>query len=136
MRMDDFDVILRMEFLVEKGVIPIPSSESLLIMGEKPAMVPMKVNHATDLQLLSMLQFKKGVKWQGPTFVAFSTVYEDEGGEHILLEIEVVLKKYGNVMPDQLPKTLPPRREIDHQIKLVLGAKLHASVPYRMVISS
>ena len=35
-------------------------------------------------------------------------------------------------MPDQLPKTLPPRREIDHQIELVSGSKPYARVPYRM----
>ena len=42
-KMDDFDVILGMEFLAEKGVIPIPSTGSLLIMGKKPAVVPTKV---------------------------------------------------------------------------------------------
>ena len=46
-RMHDFDVILGMEFLVEKGVIPIPSTGSLLTMGEKPAMVPTKVKQAS-----------------------------------------------------------------------------------------
>ena len=59
-------------------------------------------------------------------------MYEEEGGEPVPFEIEVVLKKYGDVMPDQLPKTLPPRREIDHQIEIVLGAKPPAKAPYRM----
>ena len=53
-------------------------------------------------------------------------------GEPILLEIEVVLKKYGDVMPDQLSKILPPWREIDHQIELVPEAKLPAIARYRM----
>ena len=44
----------------------------------------------------------------------------------------VVLKRYGVVMPYQLSKALPPRREIDHQIELVLGAKSPSRVPYRM----
>ena len=39
-RMDDFNVILGMAFLVEKVVILIPSTGSLLIMGEKPAWCP------------------------------------------------------------------------------------------------
>ena len=44
LRMDDFDVILGMEFIAEKGAIPIPSTGSLLIIGEKPSMVvPMKL---------------------------------------------------------------------------------------------
>ena len=52
MRMDDFDVILGMKFLAEKGAIPIPSTGSLLIMGEKLTMVPLKVKQSTDLKLL------------------------------------------------------------------------------------
>ena len=51
MRMDDFDVVLGMEFLAKKGVIPIPSTGSLLIMGEKPAMVSAKVKQAIELKL-------------------------------------------------------------------------------------
>ena len=63
-RMDDFDVILGMEFLEEKCAIPIPSTGSLLIMGEKPTMVPEpeKVKQSTELKLLFVLQFKKGMK--------------------------------------------------------------------------
>ena len=38
--MDDFDVILGIDFLVEQGSIPIPSIRSLLIMGEKPSIEP------------------------------------------------------------------------------------------------
>ena len=60
MRMNDFDVILGMEFSAENGVIPIPSTGSLLIMGEKLTMVLTKVKQATELKLLSALQFKKG----------------------------------------------------------------------------
>ena len=102
--MDDFDVILGMEFLVEKGVIPIPSTGSLLIMGEKPVMVPAKVKQATKLKLLSALQFKKGVKRKEPTIVVVPAMYEEEGREPISLEIEKVLKKFGDGMPNQLPK--------------------------------
>ena len=54
-RMNDFDVILGMEFLTEKGPIPLPSTESLFIIGEKPAMVLMKMKQATELNLLSAL---------------------------------------------------------------------------------
>ena len=81
-KMDDFDMILGMEFLVEKGTIPIPSTRSLLIIGEKHIMVPAKVKQAIKLKLLSALQFKKYVKGQEPTFVVVPTVYEEEGGAY------------------------------------------------------
>ena len=130
--MDDFDVILGIEFLAEKCAIPIPSTESLLIMGKKPTILPTKVKQSTELKLLCTLQFKKGVKRQEPTFVAVPAVYEGKGGEPIPHEIAAVLKKYGDVMTDQLLKALAPRREIDHQIVLVPKAKPSARAPYRM----
>ena len=99
-RMNDFDVILDMEFPAEKGDIPIPSTRSLLIMGKKPTMVAMKVKQATELKLLYVLQSEKSVNWQEPTFVAVPTVCEDEGREPIHLEIKLVLKKYRDIMPD------------------------------------
>jgi len=43
-----------------------------------------------------------------------------------------VLKKFEDVMPTELPKRLPPRREVDHAIELELGAKPPAFTPYRM----
>ena len=71
-------------------------------MAEKSVMVLAKVKQATELKLLSALQFKKGVKRE-ESFVVVPTVYEQEGGEPILPEIEGVLKKFGDVMPDQIP---------------------------------
>ena len=68
----------------------------------------------TKLKLLSALQLKNGVKRQEPTFVVIPSVYEEEDREPIPLEVNVVLKRYGAVMSDQLLKAFPPQREIDH----------------------
>ena len=46
--------------------------------------------------------------------------------------IETVLEENSDVMPEELPKTLPPRREVDHMIELEAGAKPPAHAPYRM----
>ncbi|TYK15559.1 reverse transcriptase [Cucumis melo var. makuwa] len=43
--------------------------------------------------------------------------------ETVPKEIMCVLEKYRDVMPDSLPKSLPPRRMIDHEIE-------HAKAPY------
>ena len=130
--MDDFDVVLGMEFLMEKGAIPIPATGSLLIMGDSPSKVPAKVAQPPAVKLLSALQFKKGVRRNEPTYVAVPAVYEDPAEEIIPPEVNQVLKMFGDVMPDQLPKALPPRRGIDHQIELVPGAKPPTKAPYRM----
>ena len=50
--MDDFDLILGMGFLEEKGSILIPSTRSLLIMGKKLVMVPVKVKQSTELKAI------------------------------------------------------------------------------------
>ncbi|RVW29633.1 Retrovirus-related Pol polyprotein from transposon 17.6 [Vitis vinifera] len=47
-------------------------------------------------------------------------------------EIKGVLDEFKEVMPPELPKRLPPRREEDHKIELELRAKPPAMGPYRM----
>lgn len=42
------------------------------------------------------------------------------------------MKEFQDVMPLELPKWLPPKREVDHKIELVPGATPPATVPYRM----
>ncbi|CAL2255821.1 unnamed protein product [Prunus armeniaca] len=46
--------------------------------------------------------------------------------------VEAILKEFADVMLKELPKTLPPRREMDHAIELEPGAKPPAKAPYRM----
>lgn len=53
-------------------------------------------------------------------------------GETVPKDILCVLEKYSDVMPDSLPKSLPPRRMIDHEIELLPGAKPPAKNAYRM----
>nr|DAD21574.1 TPA_asm: hypothetical protein HUJ06_023037 [Nelumbo nucifera] len=47
-------------------------------------------------------------------------------------KVMAVLDEFVDVMPPQLPKTLPPRHEVDHKIELEPGAKAPARPPYRM----
>ena len=82
--------------------------------GWKTCHGALEVKQLTKLKLLSALQLKNGVKRQEPTFVVIPSVYEEEGREPIPLEVNVVLKRYGAVMSDQLLKAFPPQREIDH----------------------
>nr|CAD1834599.1 unnamed protein product [Ananas comosus var. bracteatus] len=46
--------------------------------------------------------------------------------------IDAVLGEFEDVMPQELPKKLSPRREVDHAIELEPGAKPPAKAPYRM----
>ena len=43
-----------------------------------------------------------------------------------------LLGEFADVMPPELPKTLPPRHAIDHRIKLAPGSKPRSKAPYKM----
>ena len=43
-----------------------------------------------------------------------------------------MLKRFEDVMPPKLPKKLPPRRQMDHQIELMPGSRPLAQAPYQM----
>ncbi|XP_060673257.1 uncharacterized protein LOC125420382 [Ziziphus jujuba] len=130
--MDDFDVILGMDFLVKKKAIPIPAANSLLMMGEQTGVVPVQRKQLNNPKLLSALQFKKGVRRKEPSYIALVVAREGEDDETTPPMVLDALKSFNDVMPDNLPRNLPPRRDIDHNIALIPGAKPPAKAPYRM----
>ncbi len=46
--------------------------------------------------------------------------------------IKRILDELLNVMPEEFPENLPPRRQINHAIEVMLGVTLPAKAPYRM----
>nr|GFB58200.1 uncharacterized protein [Tanacetum cinerariifolium] len=58
----------------------------------------------------------------------------DEGSSKVEVPkaIERVLDEFKDMMPTELPKKLPPRREVDHSIELESGSKPSAKAPYQM----
>jgi hypothetical protein len=46
--------------------------------------------------------------------------------------IRRVFEEFSDVMPEELPKDLPPRRRVDHAIKVMSGVEPPAKAPYRM----
>ena len=73
--------------------------------------------------MISTLQLKKGLARDEPTFMAIPVESVETEGETIPKAIQFVLEEYRDVMPDSLPKSLPPRKGIDHEIELLPGAK-------------
>ncbi|XP_060196262.1 uncharacterized protein LOC132625679 [Lycium barbarum] len=132
---DDFDLIVGLEFMRQTNIIPIPYADVLLMMGAngaKPCIVP-----CTTIKMasgnISALQLKKGVQRQEPTFLATLCIEEIERSSGpIPMPVKELMKEFEDVMPQDMPKRLPPRRTIDHEIELVPGAKPPARAPYRM----
>ncbi|KAI3451352.1 hypothetical protein Pfo_008017 [Paulownia fortunei] len=116
--MDDFKVVLGMDFLRKVTTIPMPSFNSVCIL---------------EKERLAM-QITKGVKRGKPTYLA--TLKEEVPAvtkeEDLPPIIQNVLEENKDVMPDELPKKLPPRQEVDHKIELESGTKQPAMAPYRM----
>ena len=46
--------------------------------------------------------------------------------------VEDVLKRYQDVMPEDLPNELPPRREVDHKIEVKPRTEPPSKAPYRL----
>ncbi|KAL5823009.1 hypothetical protein ACOSQ4_020909 [Xanthoceras sorbifolium] len=130
--MDDFKVILGMDFLEQVKVVPLPFRRYIAILEDTPYIIPTIAKSGSKTPYLSALQVKKGLKNGEVTYLAM--VKHDEGKvptNELPKEIKV-LKKYKDVMPAKLPKKLPPRREVDHQIELEPRTKPLIKAHYRM----
>ncbi|KAA0025807.1 reverse transcriptase [Cucumis melo var. makuwa] len=131
--MDNFDVVLEMEFLLEHQVIPMPLAKCLVITGSTPLIVQTDLRQLDGLKMISVMQLKKGLSRDEPTFMAIPLNSSQNSRETDPKEIMRVLEKYRDVMLDSLPKSLPPQRMIDHEIELVPGAKPPAKNAYRFI---
>ncbi|CAL9076261.1 unnamed protein product [Musa textilis] len=107
--LDDFQVILRMEFMHAMKLVPLPFLDSLCLMGgDDPYVVLVSRRGTKDPYQLSTLQLKKGACKGELTFVAAMKL-ESLDGEAIKEPAAVanVLKEFTDVMPPELSKTLP-----------------------------
>ena len=135
--MDDFKVVLGLAFFYKAFAIPVPSLNSLVILDDsKVRVIPLKSLAKSKPALISALQFKRGLK-NGESYVAtIRELNEEEDtmqpAASLPSSIEAVLDEYKDVMPPELPKKLPPKRDVDHHIELEPGAKPPAMAPYRM----
>ena len=83
------------------------------------------------------MQFKRAFK-KDPSFLVSIWELNEEGDcgkspSQVPPQIQAVLNEFKDVMPPELPKKLPPRREVDHAIDLEQGAKPPALALYCMV---
>ncbi|XP_049388521.1 uncharacterized protein LOC125852885 [Solanum stenotomum] len=112
--LDIFDIILGQEFFQWCHTMIDPQLQRLMVLErEGSCMVPLvKVPKKERHALLSAMQIMKGLKKGEPTFVAaIASSREDNGAKESLPPIiEKVLEDNKDVMPAELPKTLPPRR--------------------------
>ncbi|KAA0039656.1 Asp_protease_2 domain-containing protein [Cucumis melo var. makuwa] len=112
-KMDDFDVVLGMEFLPKHQVIPMPSAKCLMITGSFPTVVQADIRQPNRFKMISTMQLDKSPVQQELPSAAIPLGALGKLGETVPKDILCVPEKYHRVMPKSWPKSLSMRRMID-----------------------
>ncbi|KAK9671697.1 hypothetical protein RND81_12G048500 [Saponaria officinalis] len=124
--MDDFKLVLGMDFLKRTSTVPMPHLQLLMMMGSKRCLVKV-VESVEDKKkkgpLISTMQLKKGLRRGEPTYLCSMSLKEDTEDGLEEPKVKQLLMNFQDMMLDKLPETLPPRRSVDHQIELLPRAK-------------
>ncbi len=108
--LDDFQVFLGMEFLQTSRGVPMPFLDALCMMGSDSLCVVPMTRKTANAKQISTLHLKRSVRKGDLTYVA-ALKLETTGGGELSLPLEVVklLKEFKDVIPPELPKSLPPK---------------------------
>ena len=133
--MDDIDVVLGLMFLeaynrVFKGkkrelVVQSDAKEFVLSLTKSSGAFGRRLNFISTRELSEkcyMLVMRAGEERDGVT----------EKVELVPKCVEDVLKRYQDVMPEDLPNEFPPRWEVDHKIEVRPGTEPPSKTPYRL----
>lgn len=132
---DDFNVILVIDFLVEKKAIPISAINSLLMIGGQTGMVLGQRKQLSNSKFLSALQFKKEFRRKEPSYIALVVTKKRDSNEPTPSTMIETLKSFGDVMLANLSRNLPPQQHIDYKNELIPGVKPPVKAPYWMATS-
>ncbi|KAL0445652.1 UNVERIFIED_CONTAM: hypothetical protein Slati_1693100 [Sesamum latifolium] len=103
--MDDFKLILELDFLRDTRTAVLPHVDSLMMMGTKPCVIPTLAGR-TGEKNLSVMQFEKGCKRSEPSYLC--TLHFDEiekASGPIPGVIKKLLKEFKDVMPDEAARS-------------------------------
>ncbi|TYK19839.1 uncharacterized protein E5676_scaffold811G00460 [Cucumis melo var. makuwa] len=131
-KMDDFDVVLGMEFLLEHQVIPMPSAKCLAITGSFPTVVQADIRQPNGFRMISAMQLDGSRAQEEPPSVEILVGALEKPGETVPKDTLCVPEKRHGVMPSSWPKSSSRRRRTDHGKEPPSEAKAHAKNAYRM----
>ncbi|XP_052180212.1 uncharacterized protein LOC127793503 [Diospyros lotus] len=87
-----------------------------------------QVSRASDRKWISALKAEKLLR-QGAQ--GYLSCVQEKGKEPLKIEEVRIVREFGDVFPDELPR-LPPQREIEFAIEIVPGAGPISIPPYKM----
>ncbi|TYK11797.1 gag-asp_proteas domain-containing protein [Cucumis melo var. makuwa] len=129
-KMEDFDVVLGMEFLLEHQVIPMPSAKCLVITRSFSTFVQADICQSNGFKMISTMQLDESPVQEEPPSPAILLGALGKLGETVPKDILCVLEKSHGVMSNSWPKSLSMRRRIDHGIESPSEAKVPAKNAY------
>ncbi|XP_017644357.1 uncharacterized protein LOC108484998 [Gossypium arboreum] len=125
----EFDLILGMGWLIKHPVSLDCVTKRVILRTEEDKEVFMIEEHQNYLSnVISALVVEKMVRKGYETFLAYVSVLDC--GDSIIKDIRMV-KDFPNVLPEEL-QGLPPNRELEFGIELLLGTASVFITPYRM----
>lgn len=153
-RLDDYDAVLGMELLHARWLLPY--LEGVQVLHEKAAGwiqcgacgtmagTPMVERESSDASVFGASQVSAtpisawtlatGVRRGETTYIAVVATTElTPSAWEVPTPIIDVLQEFQDLIPEELPKGLPPRHKVDHRIELVTGVVPPARPPYHMV---
>ena len=133
--MDDIDVVLGLTFLeAYNGVFKGKKRELVVQSDGKEFVLPLiKSSGAFG----GRLNFISARELSEKCYMLVMRAREARDGvtekvELVLKCVKDVLKRYQDVMPEDLPNELPPRREVDHKIEVKPETEPPSKAPYRL----
>jgi len=135
------DCVLGMEFITQNNVL-IEGHNRLIRIPSKKGIVKVKA-HEMPCVGGPTIHFMLGKTWEKECMGGFGMLcvmrmldeYEPKEATKLVTSakcIKQVLEEFLDVMPEELPKDLPPKRQVDHAIAVVPGMAPPAKAPYRM----
>ena len=108
--------------------------------GNKTRLWPLPPQHsakapkeAATPQILTMSKFEQESRDQDLMYaLVIRQVTDDSPHESIMVEVKPLLQHFTDLIPDELPNTLPPMRDIQHAIDLLPGSSLPNLPAYQM----
>ncbi|KAA0031687.1 uncharacterized protein E5676_scaffold409G00190 [Cucumis melo var. makuwa] len=131
-KMDNFDVVLGMKFLLEHQVILMPLARCLVITGSSPTIVQAEIRQRNGFKMISAMRLDENRAQGEPPFVETPLRTSKKLRKTVPKDTLCVSKKYHGVMPNSCPKSSSMRRRPDHGVESPSEAKAHAKNAYRM----
>ncbi|GJV88063.1 putative reverse transcriptase domain-containing protein [Tanacetum coccineum] len=126
-----FDVIIRMDWLVECDVVIVCGKKEVHVPYKNKTLVVKGNSGASRLKVIYCIKARKYIERGSQLFLAQVTKKEPSKKQ---LQDVLVIRNFPEVFPDELPG-LPPPRQVEFRIELVPGAAPVARAPYRLAPS-